>query len=168
MVRIIIFIAFIGLTQTCVSQVSLCAKDSTIIQSPSICGALGYYPVCACNTTYRNECFSTASGYLSYNPGPCEEFALDFFPNVLTDELSQSFRPTILSKRSNGCTIFIMDVYGVVYINMPIFTSSFISNVQSTPAFQDIIDLSRIKHGMYLFIVVGGNQTITKKLVRVD
>ena len=168
MLRLLFFLIFFIFSFSSFSQISPCVKDSTIIQSPSICGALGYYPVCACNTTYRNECFSTTSGYLSYNPGPCEEFALDFFPNVLTDELSQSFRPTILSKRSNGCTIFIMDVYGVVYINMPIFTSSFISNVQSTPAFQDIIDLSRIKHGMYLFIVVGGNQTITKKLVRVE
>lgn len=167
MVRIIIFISFLVVTQTCVSQVSLCAKDSTIIQSNSACGSFGYYPVCACNQTYRNDCFSTTAGYLSYNPGPCEEYALDFFPNVLTDELSQSFRPTILSKRSNGCTIYIMDVYGVVYVNMPINSSSFISNVQSTPAFQDIINLSTLKHGMYLFIVVGGNQTITKKLVRV-
>lgn len=147
-------------------------RDTTQIQSNSACGAQGFFPVCSsCNgkiTTYRNECFANTDGVFVYNAGPCEEFAVDFYPNVLTDANSQFFRPTILSRNKLPSTIFIMDVFGVIYNNYPIYASSYNTFVQSSPAFQDVINLADLKHGLYLFVFSGGGQLEVRKFVRVD
>jgi hypothetical protein len=169
---ILYIIFFLAINCSAFAQFGAC-RDSAQIQSNSACGSQGFFPVCSnCNgkaTTYRNECFANKDGILySYNPGQCEEFAIDFYPNAISDANAESFKPTILSRNKIGSTIYIMDVYGVIYDTYQIFSSSYTSYVQSTPAFQDVINLARLNHGMYLFVFSGANQLIVQKFVRMD
>jgi hypothetical protein len=169
--RLVSFLLFLFFAMPSVyAQYGAC-RDTTIIQSNSACSSHGFFPVCGyCNgksVTYRNDCFANTDG-VNYLPGPCEEFSIDFYPNAINDKDAEFFKPTILSKNKIGSTIYIMDVYGVIYKNIPIFSSSYTANVASTPAFQDVISLSDLKNGMYLFVFSGPSQMIVKKFIRMN
>jgi len=142
-------------------------KDSTYKQSNSACPATGYYPVCGCdNITYKNACYANSEGLLSYTQGICEEFALELFPNAVTDKNADMFIPIILSKNSRPCNFIIMDLFGNIKINTQI-TTYYMGNL-SIPQYSETANLANLNHGMYLAILVGGNTTIVKRLVRAD
>jgi hypothetical protein len=156
-----LFLCFI----CCVSngQTYTSCKDSTRVQSNSACSSFGYKPVCACNSvTYDNECFSNSAGLLSFTYGICEEFALQLFPNFLTETTVSSFSPLILSKNALKCNFIIMDLFGNIKLNTPINTY-FYGNY-NIPQNISTFDLSDYHTGMYLCILQSGNYIITKKL----
>ena len=159
----ITFIFCFFLTFTKAQTYSNC-KDSTRIQSNSACSSFGYHPICGCNSiTYDNDCYSNADGVLNYTYGMCEEFALQLFPNFLTETTLSSFSPLILSKNALKCNFIIMDLFGNIRLNTPI--SNYFFGNYNMPQFSSTFDLSDFNTGMYICILQSGNFLITKKLM---
>lgn len=163
-----ILLLFTALNSASFAQFGVRCVDSTRIQSNSPCSTYGFLPVCGCNgITYRNECFATSEGLTSWQNTICEEFGLDFYPNVISTDYMQYFKPLILSKYGRQSTIYIIDIYGIIHTNIPIYTYS--SLVLGMPAYQEVIDLSNLeKNMMYLFVLSTGGVPVIRKFILVD
>jgi hypothetical protein len=132
--------------------------DSFSIQSTSSCPGL-FDPICGCNgITYRNFCFATNNGVKAYTAGPCENFAIDITPNVLTEvQTKYILRVNLYMKQPQVANYFIYDVYGNIKYQ------SFTLN----QAIQELnVDLGKLRVGLYYFVLyVPGFSTYKKFLI---
>lgn len=149
--KIVFCIISIFLFHTSKGQISSGCVDSFNIRPGTPCPA-DFEPVCACNNkTYRNVCFATAEGILSYNMGSCEPLAIDINPNPADQTL---FLKAIL-KYADNLTIFITDINGQEYFRR------FFNNI----TYLDYpIDVSAFRNGIYLVFAVTGDTYVYKKL----
>ncbi len=71
-----------------------------------------FVPVCGCDgVTYRNACYAEFATVLNYSEGPCEDLALDFYPNPCTYWLYT----TVVTKFESNVNLYIFDRNGMIY-----------------------------------------------------
>ena len=73
---------------------------------------LNFLPVCGCDAvTYRNSCFAQAATVIQYVDRPCEQVAVDIYPNPVIYWLNA----TIVTKFEADVNLLIFDRNGNIY-----------------------------------------------------
>lgn len=73
---------------------------------------LDFTPVCGCNgVTYNNPCFAEAATVLQYVDRPCEQVAINFYPNPVIYWLYA----TVVTKFEADVNLMIFDRNGNIY-----------------------------------------------------
>jgi len=117
---------------------------------------LFFSPVCGCDgITYRNSCYADFATVLQYSEGPCEQVAMDFFPNPVVDVLNL----TLVTRYEINVNFYIFDRNGNMYFYR-YFPNVLIEHIT--------LPVSSFEQGLYIVVAEANGQTFLSKLVRVN
>lgn len=127
------------------------------------CDRTNYHPVCACGTTYFNECIATMEFGVrpgTYTDEVCNTFDYAFFPNPMAAGSGVQINFFIQFKKPeyNLAYLYIMDMYGTNLFNRIIQTpfNNYHFLLEESAGF---------KTGVYLMYVVSEGIIKVQKLV---
>lgn len=113
-----------------------------------------FIPVCGCDgVTYKNRCFADFATVQQYVEGPCEQVAMNIFPNPSTYWLNVN----IVTKFEADVNFYIFDRNG------NIFYYSFLRNVTS-----EMLDIPvyGFEQGLYIVMAESNGVTQLSKIIR--
>lgn len=136
------------------SQTPFCV-DSLRIRYGAYC-APDFTPVCGCDgITYRNLCFADINGLINYNPGICENIAIDINPNPTIDNIYIN----IIVKYQGDVDLFIYNHFGKLYL--------FRQFVYITDVYYPL-NIASFDAGPYIVVARTNDDWVTKKIIKQD
>ncbi len=115
---------------------------------------LDFTPVCGCDgITYKNPCFAEAATVQFWNDGPCEQIAMNIFPNPVTYWLNV----TLVTKFESNVRLFIFDRNGnIAYSN----------NLTSVTTEYLSIPVNGFNQGLYIIMAESNGEVQLLKFIR--
>ena len=145
-----ITIILICLASTALSQ----CLDTLRFVDPAPGCPLDFIPICGCNgVTYRNSCFAEAATVIQYSDGPCEQVAVSFYPNPVTNWLFT----TLVTKFESDVQLYIYDRNGNIYYNR------YLRNVTYEYL---TIPVNDFDDGLYVLVVQSGGELVFEKFIK--
>ena len=113
-----------------------------------------FIPVCGCDgVTYQNSCFADYATVLNYAEGPCDQIAIDIYPNPCSNWMSF----TAVTKYESDVNLYIFDRNGNVYYYQ--YLSNVTSQTLSIPVYQ-------FEQGLYIIMAKSKGEAKLLKFIR--
>lgn len=145
-------------------------QDSIRLPDPyhhPIC--IDFAPVCGCDgNTYRN--FDAAYWWGAINmwlDGPCDIFAIDVYPNVITRSGEGLGHLRIYTKEPGTATMLIYDVYGKLMFEH-LFETSLSNAIIPEANPYELYAVQNFPRGLYLLTVTFNGLRETTKLLKIE
>lgn len=125
-----------------------------------------YDPVCGCDEeTYRNSDAAYWWGAINqWVEGPCEEFDIDLYPNVITSQSSGLGHLRVFMRNPGSATLLIYNAYGRLMFERLFYTNLANEIVPEANPF-DLQEAQSFPRGVYLLtVLVGGKQKVVRFL----
>lgn len=115
-----------------------------------------FIPVCGCDgVTYRNSCYADYATVLQYQERPCEQVALDIYPNPSSFMLFA----TVVTKFDADVNLYIFDRNGMVYYYQ------YLTNVSSQQVY---IPVQSFEPGLYIIMAESNGVAKLLKFLKWD
>jgi hypothetical protein len=128
-----------------------------------------YEPVCGCDDkTYRNSDAAYWWGAINqWYDGPCEEFDIDLYPNLITDQSSGLGHLRIYMRNPGNASLVIYNVFGRLMYQRLFYTSLSNAIIPDANPF-DLYEAQVFPRGLYLLIVVVNGKQKVRKFLKVQ
>jgi hypothetical protein len=126
----------------------------------------GYQPVCGCDgKTYRNSDAAYWWGAINqWYDGPCEEFDIDLYPNLVTEQSSGLGHLRIYMRNPGTASLVIYNAFGRLMFQRLFSTSLSNAIIPDADPFE-LYEAQTFPRGVYvLVVVVNGRQKAIKFL----
>lgn len=147
-------IALIFLTLLPFMGQAQCLDTLRFPQAPGTACNPEFYPVCGCDgVTYRNSCFAEWATVLQWAEGPCEQVAVNLFPNPVVYQLFAQ----IATKFETDVQVYIFDRNGNIYYQADL------RNIEYETLIIPVYDFDQ---GLYIFMAQSGQDVVLEKFVK--
>jgi hypothetical protein len=113
-----------------------------------------FIPVCGCDgVTYQNSCYADYATVLNYAEGPCDQIAIDLYPNPSSNWMSF----TAVTKYESDVNLYIFDRNGNVYYYRDL--TNVTSETLSIPVYE-------FEQGLYIIMAESNGEAKLLKFIR--
>jgi hypothetical protein len=148
------------------ASVGTTCEDSTRTKDKYHAICEGYGPVCGCDEkTYRNSDAAYWWGAINqWSDGPCEEFDIDLYPNLITEHSSGLGHLRIYMRTPGTASLVIYNAFGRLMFQRLFSTSLSNTMIPDADPFE-LYEAQVFPRGVYmLIVVVNGRQKVLKFL----